>query len=69
MDRPLTAREAAAKLGYHLDYFYKLLGSGKITGEKVGLVWLIPRQEVERIKSLQGPGGRLPKTEPDHRDN
>jgi excisionase family DNA binding protein len=61
MDRPLTAKEAAAELGYSTKHLYRLLGNGKITGERAGLVWLIPRQEVKRVKALQGPGGRLPR--------
>ena len=68
MDRPLTVREAAELLGYHPDHVRRLLRAGTVQGERVGPVWLIPRQEVERVKAMQGPGGRLPrapgKTEP-----
>lgn len=62
MDRPLTVKEAAQELGYHPDHMRRLVRSGTVQGERTGLVWLTPRQEVERIKALQGPGGRLPKS-------
>ena len=64
MDRPLTVKEAAQELGYHPDHMRRLVRGGTVQGERAGLVWLIDRQEVERIKSLQGPGGRLPKSSP-----
>ena len=62
MDRPLTVPEAAERLDYHPDHLGRLLRAGRVKGEQVGGRWLISRQEVERIKSLQGPGGRLPKS-------
>jgi excisionase family DNA binding protein len=62
MDRPLTAPEAAELLGYHQDHLRRLLKAGTVKGEQVSGRWLIPRQEVERIKGLQGPGGRLPRS-------
>jgi excisionase family DNA binding protein len=68
MDRPLTAKEAAAALDYHPDHLRRLLRAGTVKGERAGLVWLIDRQEVARIKALQGPGGRLPKSEPKQND-
>ena len=60
MDRPLTTPEAAEILGYHEDHLGRLLRAGTVKGEKVGNRWLISREEVERVKALQGPGGRLP---------
>lgn len=65
MERSLTVKEAAAAMGYHPDHVRRLLNAGTIQGERAGLVWLIDRQEVDRIKSLQGPGGRLPKSVPE----
>lgn len=62
MDRPLTVSEAAERLDYHPDHLRRLLRAGTVKGERAGLVWLIPRQEVERVKALQGPGGRLPRS-------
>jgi len=62
MERPLTVKEAAERLEYHPDHLRRLVRAGTVQGERVGLVWLIPVSEVERIKSLQGPGGRLPKS-------
>jgi excisionase family DNA binding protein len=64
VDKPLTTQEAAAELGYSVRHLYRLLDDGTIQGERFGHVWMIDRREVERIKSLQGPGGRLPKSEP-----
>jgi hypothetical protein len=61
MDRPLTAKEAADELGYNIHHVYKLLRNGIVKGERFNQSWMIDRQEVERIKALQGPGGRLPK--------
>jgi excisionase family DNA binding protein len=61
MKRPLTVQEAAKQLEYHPDHLRRLLRAGKVSGERIGQVWLIDRQELERIKALQGPGGRLPK--------
>ena len=61
MDRPLTVPEAAEILRYHPDHLGRLLRTGTVKGERVGGRWMIERAEVERIKALQGPGGRLPK--------
>lgn len=60
MDRPLTVKEAAKELGYHPDHVRRLLRAGKLRADRFGRAWLISRQEVERVKALQGPGGRLP---------
>lgn len=64
MERPLTVPEAAKLLDYHPDHLGRLLRAGTVKGERVGGRWLIPRQEVDRIKALQGEGGRLPKGGP-----
>ena len=61
VDRPLTAQQAADKLGYHVDHVHKLLNTGIIKAEQFDGLWMIDRQEVGRVKALQGPGGRLPK--------
>ena len=61
MDRPLTVPEAAEILNYHPNHLSRLLREGRVQGERVGGRWMITHQEVERIKALQGPGGRLPK--------
>ena len=66
MDSPLTAQQAADELGYHIKHVYRLLKVGTIHARQFNRVWMIDRQEVERIKALQGPGGRLPKSEPKH---
>lgn len=62
MARSLTVPEVAQRLGYHPDHVRRLLKAGTIKGERVGGRWLLDPVEVERIKALQGPGGRLPKS-------
>ena len=64
MDRPLTAMEVADQLGYNIHHVYKLLRKGTIKGERFNQVWMIDPAEVERIRDLQGPGGRLAKSVP-----
>jgi len=61
MNEPLTAEQAAEELGYTLNHLYRLLRGGKIQARRFGQAYLIDRQEVERIKALQGPKGRLPR--------
>jgi excisionase family DNA binding protein len=61
MNGLLTAQEAADELGYHVNHLYSLLRDGKVKAEQFNRVWMIDPAEVERIKALQGPGGRLPK--------
>ncbi len=68
MERPLTAQEAAQQLGYHVRHLYRLLEKGTINGDRFNQVWMISRQEVERVKALQGPGGRLPKSVPEQKN-
>ena len=62
MSKKLTAQQAAEVLGYHIDHMRLLLREGKVEAEQFNRVWMIDRQEVERIKALQGKGGRLPKS-------
>ena len=57
----LTAQQAAEILGYNPDYMRCLLRDGKVKAQQFNRVWMVDRQEVERIKALQGEGGRLPK--------
>ena len=61
MDKLLTTQEAADELGYHIKHVYRLLKGGTIQAQQFNRVWMIDRQEVKRIKALQGPGGRLTK--------
>jgi hypothetical protein len=66
MERPLTAQEVADELGYHIQHMYLLLRAGTVRAERFNkAAWIVDRAEVERVKALQGPGGRLPKTVPD----
>jgi predicted site-specific integrase-resolvase len=64
MSKLLTAKDAAEELGYNIHHLYKLLRTGTIKAEQFSGVWMIPAEEVERIKSLQGPKGRMPKRVP-----
>ena len=58
----LTAEQAAALLGYHVNHLYRLLKAGTVKGRKVGgKVWLVGRAEVARVKALQDEHGRLAK--------
>lgn len=41
MAQTITAIEGARKLGVGLDYFYSLLWTGKIEGEKDGRRWKV----------------------------
>ena len=68
MSRPLTVQEAAGELGYHPDHMRRLVRKGTVEAERFGYVWMIDPAEVERIKALQGPGGRLPKAAPEQED-
>lgn len=61
MDDALTTKEAAEILGYNPNYLRELLRQGTIRARQFSGVWMIPREEVERIKALQGPKGRLPR--------
>ena len=61
MSGVLTAKESARELGYHINHLYELMRNGTIKAQQFNRVWMIPSAEVDRIKALQGPGGRLPK--------
>jgi excisionase family DNA binding protein len=62
-DKEITAHEAAAQLGYHVNHLYRLLRSGTVKGRKVAdRVWLVPQDEVDRVKALQDKHGRLPRS-------
>jgi hypothetical protein len=61
----LDSAEAASELDYHVKHVYRLLKQATIQAQQFNRVWMIHRQEVARIKSLQGPGGRLPKSVPE----
>ena len=65
MEGPLTAQQAADELGYHVKHVYRLLADGTLKGEQFNHVWMVDPTDVERIKALQGPGGRLPRSVPE----
>jgi len=64
MDRPLTVKQAAELLDYQPDHLRRLLRAGTLKGERFSQVWMIDRQDLERIKAFQGAGGSLPKSGP-----
>jgi excisionase family DNA binding protein len=58
-DDKLTAQETADALGYHVNHVYRLLKLGAIEGTLLqGKVWLIDREEVNRVRALQDEHGR-----------
>ena len=59
MAEKLTAQQTAELLGYHVNHVYRLLKEGTLKGEQFNRVWIIDRQEVERVKSLQDEHGRV----------
>jgi len=61
MEKPLTVDQAAAILGYHPDHLRRLLRRGQVKGERFNRAWMIDLAEVQRVKDLQGKGGRLPR--------
>jgi excisionase family DNA binding protein len=58
-DKELTAHEAAAQLGYHVNHVYRLLAAGTLKGRQFNRVWIIKQSEVDRVKALQDSHGRL----------
>jgi hypothetical protein len=61
MSDELTTQEVAQELGYNIKYVRQLLRRGIIHGRQFNRVWIIDREEVERIKTLRGERIRLPK--------
>jgi len=46
-DKWITARDAAAKLGFSINYVYSSLWSGKLPGKKIDGKWMVSLQAVE----------------------
>jgi len=46
----MTTDEAAKVLGYSPEYVRRMLRKGKLPSEKMGRLWLIPRDAVEEYK-------------------
>jgi excisionase family DNA binding protein len=61
MGRGLTAKQAAGILGYAEDHVCRLARWGRLRAARFGYVWVIDPEDVERLKSLRGKGGRLPR--------
>jgi len=55
----LTTKQAAERLGYSVDHVYRLLKARVIRGRRWGREWMIPTDEVQRVKALQDDHGRL----------
>ena len=52
--RSLSPREAAVRLGYDLDYIYKLIWAGRLSAQKVDGAWRISAVAVEaRLARVQ----------------
>jgi len=54
----LTTREAAAKAGVTKGRICQLIWSGEIEAKRVGTIWLIPENQVEKIKIRPTKVGR-----------
>lgn len=48
-DRMVGLREAADRLGFHRNTLVKWCKTGKIKATKIGTVWKIPEEEIERV--------------------
>ena len=59
MSDKLTTAEVAQALGYTVRHVQRLLRLGAIRGEQFNRVWIIDREETERIKALRSEGGRF----------
>ena len=60
MDEKITVKEAAEILGYHINHVYRLLAEGTVLqGEKFGNTWIIDKDHVMQVKSLQDENGRI----------
>lgn len=57
----LTTNEAAAALGMTRDGVRKLIIRGGVKAERAGRDWLIPSEEIQRLKTNPPPKGRPPK--------
>jgi excisionase family DNA binding protein len=53
-EKYLSPNAAARRLGVTVDYFYKLLWSGKVEAQKVNQRWRVPKVAVEqRLKARE----------------
>lgn len=52
----LSVAEVATELGITHQQVLNRLNRGKISGRKIGWIWLIPQTEVSRLKSLPKRG-------------
>jgi len=50
MEGFLTVREVSEATGYSEGHIRKLLGAGKIAGERVGYTWMIGVVEVNKLR-------------------
>ena len=54
MDGYLTVKEAALALRMKYPSLLRSIQRGTVSGIKVGWVWLIPHEEVERVQKVRG---------------
>lgn len=47
----LSVKEVAKELNVHPNTIFKNLQNGKIKGIKIGYVWRISKEEIDKIKS------------------
>jgi excisionase family DNA binding protein len=52
----MTTEEAAKKMGFHVEHIRRMRRQGKLKGKKVGAMWFILRESVE--KHLQEMAGK-----------
>lgn len=55
----ISAKEAAAQLGYHVKHVYRLLREGKLQGQRIGGGWVVSVLSVAQAKARQDDNGRI----------
>ena len=46
----MTTEEAAKRLGFHPDHIRRMLRQGDLTGDKMGITWLVSKKSVDDYK-------------------
>jgi excisionase family DNA binding protein len=57
----LTVTEAAKRLGVGVGRVHQFIAEGRLKAAKTGAIWLVPSEEVDRLKSIPRPTGKPPK--------
>jgi len=58
MNGALTIQQAADKLGVHYNTIWRLIQSGRLSAFKVGWVWRIPDEAIERLAGAKSSGNK-----------